>query len=95
MTTTRLDKAYGRRGGRLIPGGVTPTGAPCKTCGLPLTAGQRSTHHLCRDGIVGQRCNCPPDCTTETRIGDGPRPCHPDCPVCATHTGRLHKDVFA
>lgn len=97
----RLDMAYGRRGGHLMAGAPSEAVArakPCEECGGPMVIGakgaQRGRHSLCDpDSIVGRVCSCPPGCTVD-RIGDGPRDCAPDCPVCAGRHGVLHKKLF-
>ena len=45
---TRLDSAYGRRGGALTEGHrPRRTGPPCDVCGMPMILGQVARHHVC------------------------------------------------
>lgn len=97
----RLDKAYGRRGGHMqsMSGRESRTRKHrrCDRCGGALTvaAAGQTRHAVCNPAtLAGKRCTCPPGCTTpKGSVGDGPRPCAPDCEVCTQFAGRPARDM--
>lgn len=94
----RTDMLFGRRGGRFVPDGYTPTEfklAPlCDVCGDQMVVGQKRRHHACdAESIVGERCLCRPGCTDEL-VGDGEVSCDPSCVPCRLMQNRLHKSVM-
>jgi hypothetical protein len=93
----RTDMLHGRRGGRFVPDGYTPTdiiGAPrCDACGGQMVVGQKKRHHACdAESMVGERCTCRPGCTDQL-VGDGPIDCDAACVPCKLMQNRLHKSV--
>lgn len=45
MATSKLDKVYGRRGGRLASWDDHPAVKHCEVCAQPMLAGQKGTRH--------------------------------------------------
>lgn len=94
MSTT-TDALHGRQGGNFLPDDYEPLNLllakHCKSCDLPMVAGQWDYHHLCRTTTVGRRCSCPPRCT-DTHVGDQGR-CDPTCEPCRLHRGKEHDEI--
>lgn len=91
---TRMDSAYGRRGGHITRGKPeTVIPRPCIACGEP-TVQARARHSSCdpTTPLAGKRCTCPPGCTTGNVWGDGPVECVDQrgvpCEPCTLMAGR-------
>lgn len=65
------------------------TAPRCVVCGSQMAYRGSDRHFLCEPrSIVGRPCTCPPGCTT-TRVGDGDRPCDPECHPCRINRGTI------
>lgn len=66
----------------------------CKYCRKPIATRGREAHFLCDpESMVARPCSCPAGCT-DTRWGNGPRECDPECVPCRRMHGQPYRSTL-